>query len=144
MAAVLGIAFALPHGLFQASPLSSYITPLPGVEVTDYQGKDLSSINDFHENSILGSLYVNESDYKLTVTGLTNKTDVYTYSQVLAQYYLRHSKVVILHCVEGWDVTILLVGIQVRDLIKNDGIDSRASTVIFSAHGGYTTSFPLD
>ncbi|MCJ7742498.1 MAG: oxidoreductase, partial [Methanoregula sp.] len=49
---------------------------LPGVEVRAYQGNDLSSINDFRENSIRGPQYVNTSDYRLTVTGLTNKTDV--------------------------------------------------------------------
>jgi DMSO/TMAO reductase YedYZ molybdopterin-dependent catalytic subunit len=51
--------------------------------------------------------------------------------------------VVRLDCVEGWSVTILWEGILVRDLISAAGADPRANTVIFHAHDGYTTSFPL-
>jgi DMSO/TMAO reductase YedYZ molybdopterin-dependent catalytic subunit len=116
---------------------------LPAVEVRAYQGNDLSSVNDFRENSIRGPQYVNTSDYRLTVTGLTNKTDVYTYQEVLTRYP-HYTKIVTLFCVEGWDVTILWEGVLVRDLIRESGLDPRANTVIFTAHDGYTTSFPLD
>ena len=116
---------------------------LPAVEVRSYQGTDLSSVNDFHENSIKGPQYINESDYRLTVTGLTNTTDVYSYNEVLGRYP-NYTKLVTLHCVEGWDVTILWEGIQVRDLIRHAGPDPRANTVVFTAYDGYTTSFPLD
>jgi DMSO/TMAO reductase YedYZ molybdopterin-dependent catalytic subunit len=116
---------------------------LPAAEVRSYQGKDLSSINDFHENSIKGPQQVNISDYRLTVTGLTNHTDVYTYSEVLEKNQ-HYSKVVTLFCVEGWDATILWEGVLVRDLIQKAGVDPRATTVIFTAHDGYTTSFPLE
>jgi DMSO/TMAO reductase YedYZ molybdopterin-dependent catalytic subunit len=51
--------------------------------------------------------------------------------------------VITLHCVEGWDVTLLWEGVLVRDLIREAGADPRANTVIFTAHDGYTTSFPL-
>jgi DMSO/TMAO reductase YedYZ molybdopterin-dependent catalytic subunit len=116
---------------------------LPGVEVRAYEGKDLSSINDFRENSIKGPQYVNISDYRLTVTGLTNVTNVYRYDEVLDKFP-HYTKVVTLFCVEGWDVTILWEGVKVSDLIRDAGIDPRANTVIFTAHDGYTTSFPLD
>ena len=116
---------------------------LPAVEVRAYQGNDLSSVNDFRENSIRGPQYVKISDYRLTVTGLTNTTDVYTYQDVLATYP-HYTKVVTLFCVEGWDATILWEGVLVRDLILDAGIDPRANTVIFTGHDGYTTSFPLD
>jgi DMSO/TMAO reductase YedYZ molybdopterin-dependent catalytic subunit len=127
----------------RSGPPSGEPTALPAVEVRSYQGIDLSSVNDFHENSLKGPQYVNSSDYRLTVTGLTNTTNVYTYGEVLEQYP-HYSKVVTLHCVEGWDATILWDGIQVRDLIRHAGPDPRATTVIFTAHDGYTTSFPLD
>jgi DMSO/TMAO reductase YedYZ molybdopterin-dependent catalytic subunit len=117
--------------------------PLPSVEIKSYQGEDLSSIFDFHENSIKGPQYINESAYRLTVTGLTNATSVYTYQEVLNRFP-HYSKVVTLYCVEGWEVTILWEGILVRDLINDAGIDPRANTVVFTAHDGYTTSFPLE
>ncbi|MHB8164510.1 MAG: molybdopterin-dependent oxidoreductase [Methanoregula sp.] len=126
-----------------AFPQPGGSTALPAVEVRSYEGKDLSSINAFHENSIKGPQHISESDYRLTVTGLTNKTDIYTYSEVLERYP-HYTKLVTLFCVEGWDVTILWEGVQVRDLIRNAGPDPRANTVIFTAHDGYTTSFPLD
>ena len=62
---------------------------------------------------------------------------------MLAQYP-HYTKVVTLHCVEGWDATILWKGILVRDLIRKAGPDPRANTVVFTAHDGYTTSFPLE
>lgn len=116
---------------------------LPSAEVRSYEGKDLSSINDFRENSLKGPQYVNLSQYRLTVKGLTNRTDVYTYDEVLGKYP-HYTKVVTLFCVEGWDTTILWEGVLVKDLIRNAGADPRATTVIFTAHDGYTTSFALD
>jgi DMSO/TMAO reductase YedYZ molybdopterin-dependent catalytic subunit len=125
------------------TPPTGIPNALPAVEVRAYQGNDLSSINDFRENSIKGPQHVNISDYHLVVTGLTNKTDVYTYEEILTKFP-NYTKVVTLFCVEGWDATILWEGVLVRDLILEAGIDPRADTVIFTAHDGYTTSFPLD
>lgn len=128
-----------------AGPLAgagSGTTPLAPVEVRSYNGKDLSSVNDFRENSIAGPQHINITDYRLTITGLTNRTVVYTYDEVLGKYP-HYTKVVTLHCVEGWDATILWEGVLVRDLIADAGPDTRANTVIFTAHDGYTTSFPL-
>jgi DMSO/TMAO reductase YedYZ molybdopterin-dependent catalytic subunit len=123
-------------------PPSGKPAALPAAEVRSYQGKDLSSVSDFRENSIKGPQYITISDYHLTVTGLTDTTDVYSYGELLAQYP-HYTKVVTLHCVEGWDATILWEGIRVRDLISHAGPDPRANTVIFTARDGYTTSFPL-
>ncbi len=122
---------------------SSGPTPLPPVEVRSYQGQDLSSIKDFRENSIKGPQYVNISDYRLTVSGLTNRTLTFTYDEVIDKYP-HYSKVVTLYCIEGWRVTILWEGILVGDLLRDAGIDPRGNTVIFTAHDGYTTSLPLD
>ena len=49
-----------------------------------------------------------------------------------------------LFCVEGWDTIILWEGVLVRDLIRAAGINPRATTVIFTANDGYTTSLPFD
>ncbi len=116
---------------------------LTAVEVRSYNGEDLSSIRDFHENSIKGPQHINESDYRLTITGLTNKTLVYSYRDVL-DLHTNYTKVVTLDCVEGWDVTILWEGVLVRDLLNEAGIDPQARTVIFTARDGYTTSFPIE
>jgi DMSO/TMAO reductase YedYZ molybdopterin-dependent catalytic subunit len=138
-----GAILLLNNSFFSTKPPSGGPISLPAVEVRSYEGKDLSSINAFRENSIKGPQHISESDYRLTVTGLTNTTDMYTYAEVLEKYP-HYTKVVTLHCVEGWDATILWEGIQVRDLIRNAGPHPRANTVVFTAHDGYTTSFSLD
>ncbi|HVP25441.1 MAG TPA: molybdopterin-dependent oxidoreductase [Methanomicrobiales archaeon] len=116
---------------------------LSGVEVRDYQGKPLSSVNDFRENSIAGPQHVNITGYRLTIDGLVNQEKVYTYDQVLGGFP-HYEKVVTLSCVEGWDATILWEGVKVSDLIDTAGADPRANTVIFTAVDGYSTSEPLD
>jgi DMSO/TMAO reductase YedYZ molybdopterin-dependent catalytic subunit len=121
---------------------SQNISSLSSVEVGEYQGERLSSITDFRENSIEGPQYINISKYRLTVTGLTNKTLKYSYDEVLATYP-RYSKVTTLFCVEGWEVTILWEGILVEDLLEEAGPYSQANTVIFKSSDGYTTSLPL-
>ena len=139
---VIAVAVVVVNPVLQRGQLSNGTKQLAAVEIRSYQGRDLSSINNFHENSILGPQHINESDYRLTVTGLTKSTKVSTYREVLDNHQ-HYTKVVTLFCVEGWDVTLKWDGILVRDLINEAGADPRANTVIFHAHDGYTTSFPL-
>lgn len=118
------------------------VSSLSAVEVRSYQGEKLSSVNAFRENSIRGPQQVNISNYRLTVGGLVKNPRIYTYDEVLGNFP-QYSKVVTLYCVEGWDATILWEGVLVRDLVSDAGADSRATTIIFTARDGYTTSFPL-
>jgi len=112
-------------------------------EIREYEGQDLSSISDFRENSIRGPQYANVSSYRLRVTGLVNKTLEYTYNDVINGFQ-KYSKVVTLHCVEGWSVTILWEGSLLSDIIEQAKIDANAEIIIFHAYDGYTTSLPLD
>ena len=115
---------------------------LDNVEVKEYKGQKLSSVNDFRENSIKGPQYINKDTYRLEITGLVNNPKNYTYNEVIS--HQNYEKVVKLDCVEGWDVTILWRGILVKDLIKESNPKPNANTVIFYANDGYSTSFPLD
>lgn len=117
-------------------------TSLSAVEIRSYEGEKLSSVHAFRENSIRGPQQVPISDYRLTVGGLVKTPLVYTYDEVLG-HYPHYSKVVTLNCVEGWDATILWEGVLVRDIVSDAGADPRATTIIFTARDGYTTSFPL-
>jgi DMSO/TMAO reductase YedYZ molybdopterin-dependent catalytic subunit len=139
---IIALVAAFLSPVFLPGSTSNETKQLAAVEVRSYQGKALSSVNDVRENAIIGTQYVNESDYNLTVTGLTSTTKVSTYRDILGNHQ-HYSKVVTLFCVEGWEATILWEGLMVRDLIRDAGIDSRANTVIFHATDGYTTSFPL-
>ena len=54
---------------------------LESIEVQEYEGLDLSSINDFRENSIKGPQYIDKDNYKLNIKGL--KQDIsYSYSDI--------------------------------------------------------------
>ena len=112
-------------------------------EIREYQGEDLSSIGDFRENSIKGPQHIDESTYRLTISGLVNETVEYTYSDVVNGFQ-NYQKVVTLRCVEGWSVKILWEGFLVKDLLSQAEIDPDAVVVIFYAYDGYSTSLPLD
>jgi len=116
---------------------------LESVEIREYEGEDLSSINAFRENSIKGPQYIDAENYTLTVSGLVNNELQLTYDEVVNDYQ-NFEKVITLHCVEGWSVTLLWEGILVKDLIEAAGVDPNATTVIFYAYDGYSTSVPLD
>jgi DMSO/TMAO reductase YedYZ molybdopterin-dependent catalytic subunit len=114
---------------------------LKPVEVRNYQGADLSSVKDFRENSIEGVQHVDPKTYRLEIAGLVATPRSLTYDQVIDRTL--YKKVVTLHCVEGWDATILWEGVKVKDLLAAAGYDPKVSTVIFTAYDGYTTSHPL-
>ena len=121
----------------------SRVNELPSVEIREYEGKDLSSINDFRENSIKGPQYIDTESYQLKITGLVENPSTYTYDEVIGNHEL-YKKVVTLNCVEGWSVTILWEGVLVKDLIEEAKASTDAKVVIFHAYDGYTTSLPLD
>ena len=90
-------------------------------EIRDYEGQNLSSISYFRENSIKGPQQVNESTYRLTLTGLVNQSAQYTYADV-----------------------ILWEGFLLKDLLNEAGISPEAVVVIFYAYDGYSTALPLN
>ncbi len=116
---------------------------LGAVEITEYQGEKLSSINDFWENSIAGPQHINIDSYTLQIGGLVNEPKSYTYDEVISGNN-NYSKLVTLNCVEGWSVDILWEGVLVKDLLEKSGIPLEATTVIFRAYDEYSTSLPLD
>lgn len=121
--------------------VSDSLKELAATEVTEYEGKDLSSILDFRENSIKGPQYVDIDTYTLKLSGLVATETEYTYDQVLEN--TAYTKVVTLNCVEGWKVDILWQGVLLADLFAKVGVQNGVNTVIFHSYDGYTTSLPL-
>ena len=135
---------------FQSFIPNPVLTPLPTFsterypgEITQYQGVDLSPINAVYQNAIAGTQNIDQTTYRLTVTGLVNKTIDYTYDQVVNNHQT-YPKVMTIVCVEGWSATLLWEGISVNDLLKEAGISPQATVIIFHASDGYTTALPLD
>ena len=116
---------------------------LEAVEIREYEGINLSSVNEFRENSIKGPQHVGVESYQLKITGLVENPKNYNYDEVINDYQ-PYKKVVTLDCVEGWSVTILWEGLLVNDLIRASNPSPDAKVVIFHAYDGYTTSLPLD
>ena len=121
----------------------------PG-EVTQYQSQNLTPVSAFlselaqHPDvSIMGTQELDESTYRLTVTGLVNNPVEYTYNDVVNDF-TSYQNVATLLCVEGWSATGLWQGVPVSDLINEAGVSPNATTLIFVASDGYTTSFPLN
>jgi len=112
------------------------------VEIREYQGEKLGSVDDFRENSIKGVQRIDPEAYLLTIDGLVEQTQSLSYATLQEMPHVK--KLVTLHCVEGWSVTALWEGIPVSDLFKQVSPTAAANTVIFHAHDGYTTSLPLD
>ncbi len=117
-------------------------TELGTTEIREYEGEDLSSIDDFRENSIRGPQHISLDDYQLEITGLVEKPLSLTYDEVLDRD--QYSKVVTLYCVEGWDATMLWEGVLIESLIDQAGVEDGAVTVVFHAEDGYTSALPLD
>ena len=116
---------------------------LEAVEVREYQGEKLSSVNDFRENSIGGPQFIDLEEYTLDVGGLVDTPLTYTYDEVINSYK-SYKKVVTLDCVEGWSATILWEGFLLRDLINSTNPSPEVKTVILFAYDGYSTSFPIE
>jgi DMSO/TMAO reductase YedYZ molybdopterin-dependent catalytic subunit len=134
-------------------PSTTAPTPTPYLypgEVTQYQGQTLTPVRAYIEATIqypdvaiAGTQYINQTTYRLTITGLVNKTLIYPYDDVVNNFP-SHQLVTTLLCVEGWDVTMLWQGVRLSDLLKEAGANPNATTLIFSASDDYTTALPLN
>jgi len=113
------------------------------VEVREYQGERLGSIDDFRENSIEGPQVIDTATYRLNVTGLVDSPRSYTYDQVVYGFE-SYEKVVTISCVEGWSVKILWQGVRLMDLLRDSGVSGDAKVVIFHAQDDYTSSLTID
>jgi len=125
------------------TPLPTFSNTLYPEEITQYQGTELSPINAVYQNAIVGTQYINQATYRLTVTGLVNKTITYSYDQVVNNHQT-YSKIVKIVCVEGWSATLLWEGISVNDLLKEAGISPQSTVIIFHASDGYSTALPVN
>ncbi len=110
-------------------------------EIQSYQGARLDPAVGPRDNSINGVQQVDIETYTLGINGLVEKPQTLTYADVLA--LPAYERLITLHCVEGWDATVLWKGVLLADLLALAGVQPEAVTVIFGATDGYTTSLPL-
>ena len=139
----LAILLCLALGGCTVNEETDKTSELESVEIKEYQGEKLSSVDDFRENSIKGPQYIGIETYRLQINGLVRNPATYTYDEVVNSYE-HYKKVVTVNCVEGWSVNILCEGMLVKDLLEKAEPLPEAKIIIFHAYDGYTTSFPLD
>ncbi|MGB2983807.1 MAG: molybdopterin-dependent oxidoreductase [Candidatus Bipolaricaulia bacterium] len=117
-------------------------SPVQEIEIDEYQGERLGSVEDFPENSILGVQHVAAATYALRIDGIVSQTASLTLQEL--QAFSREEKLVTLNCVEGWSVKALWEGIPLAELLETVQPSPEANTVIFHAADGYTSSLPLE
>jgi DMSO/TMAO reductase YedYZ molybdopterin-dependent catalytic subunit len=128
-------------------------TPAPSLypgEVSLYQGLNLTPISDYikylteHPDvAIAGAQNIDKATYHLAITGLVRSPVNYTYNDVVGNFNST-LQVATLPCVEGWSVTMLWQGVPISDLLQRVGVGPNATTLIFFASDGYSTSLPWD
>ena len=110
-------------------------------EIREYKGIRLDPSVGPRDNSIKGVQKVDINSYTLKVTGLIGTPVSMSYREVIA--LPSYERLTILHCVEGWDATVLWKGVLLKSVIDLAVADKSANTVIFHCVDGYTTSMPL-
>ncbi len=122
-------AIALSTGLVGGCASGKPID-LGSTEVREYQGQNLSSINDFRENSIQGPQYIDIKTYQLKVTGLVGNPQSLSYDEVIKENQL-YKKVVTLDCVEGWNFTAKWTGPTLSAIFNDSKVKPEAKIAIF-------------
>lgn len=111
-------------------------------EIKEYKGVRLDPAIGPRDNSIKGIQNVPIEGYTLKLNGLVNQEVAISYEEVLKMTPVE--KLITLHCVEGWDATVLWKGVRIKSLMDLAIAKSNANTVIFHCYDGYTTSMPLN
>ena len=146
---IIAILLVISIILILSSPRHSSLPSLYPGEVTHYQGQNLTtigeyigSINAHPDVAIAGTQNINQSTYHLAVTGMVNSPLNYTYNEVVDKFNST-LQTATLPCVEGWSATLLWQGVPISDLLQQAGVSPNATTLIFLAADGYSTSLPL-
>ncbi|MBP2029719.1 DMSO/TMAO reductase YedYZ molybdopterin-dependent catalytic subunit [Methanohalophilus levihalophilus] len=138
------ILILLSAGCISTTPDEAEVSPINEneTETLEYDGVDLTPIDEQRNNAIKGTQYLYPDDYRLEITGMVNETTVLTYDDILS--YPSVSKAVPLDCVEGWGFAAKWTGVKMETLLDDAGLQEGATTVIFYSEDGYSTALELD
>ncbi len=138
---VIGFVLVLLVATFSFSGIAEEDSEPEEVEVRNYEGAKLGSVDDFRENSIKGVQEIDVEEYRLNITGMVSEERAFTYEELQKMDHVK--KVVTLHCVENWSVKALWKGIPLKNIFQKMDIDPEVNTVIFHAADGYSTSLSM-
>jgi DMSO/TMAO reductase YedYZ molybdopterin-dependent catalytic subunit len=109
-----------------------------GREIQEYQGLPLDTYFREYDNSIRGPQYVDVDTFRLRIGGLVDREVALTYDEVVA--LPRETRIIRLHCVEGWSERLVFEGVRLADVLAIAGPKGEATTLILHAVDGYSTS----
>lgn len=114
---------------------------LPEVESENFLGIPLTPLSSQRNNAIMGTQFIDQKDYHLTVRGLVSRQLNMTLSELrdLPVY----TEIAYMPCVEGWGFTAKWTGFRVVDLLELAAVKPGASYVMFHSSDGYSTGLPL-
>jgi len=91
----------------------------------------------------LGVPEVDEERYRLTVSGLVEKPQEYSYQELMRMIDVNYVRD--FHCVTGWSVLgVSWEGVSLRNLLQRSVPKKEAEWVMFYSLDGYTTAVPLE
>lgn len=103
--------------------------------------KVVTPTNQLHVETAEGQPSINVTTYRLKIGGLVDHPVSLTFEQINAIPAVE--RFVNLPCVEGWTDSAVWKGPRLADVLKQAGVKSGATTVVFKSPGGYSTSLAL-
>jgi DMSO/TMAO reductase YedYZ molybdopterin-dependent catalytic subunit len=131
----LFLSFFLIGSLLLVSCGEEYVPPAGEVEATEFQGVELTPMRLQGNNALAGTQSIDRESYVLTVNGLTDNAVTLGYQDLLD--LPQQSRLITLHCVEGWEFVAKVTGPTMASIFALAGVKAEADTVIF-----YTTDVP--
>ncbi|MDV2989669.1 MAG: molybdopterin-dependent oxidoreductase [Dehalogenimonas sp.] len=131
----LFLSFFLIGSLVLVGCGEEYVPPAGEVEATEFQGVELTPMRLQGNNALAGTQSIDRESYVLTVNGLTDNAVTLSYQDLLD--LPQQSRLITLHCVEGWEFVAKVTGPTMASIFALAGVKAEADTVIF-----YTTDVP--
>ena len=135
-----GIVNVVPSGLPTTQVQTS--STLPEVQATSFLSVALTPLNAQGNNAIGGTQYINQTTYRLFVTGLVEHQLNLSYDELLQ--FPAYAEVAYMPCVDGWGFTAKWTGFRLMDLLNMAGLKPNATYLVFYCADGYTTGLPLN
>ena len=132
------LALFIPLGLSACSGAAPSVTITTGpteVEATEFEGVNLTPINQQRNNGLAGKQVLDRATYTLTVDGMVDHPLTLSYDDLLA--YPQIDRLEDLNCVDGWFFTAKWTGPSLKAIFTDAGVKPEATIVIF-----HTTDAP--
>lgn len=117
------------------------ITYIPNMK-TPYNSRLLPAEEGFFR-SVFEIPEIDLNNFKLEIDGLVDSSYYLTWKEI-TNLPKQKTEIMLMYCVDGWEVWGAWEGVLVKDLLNTAKVKSNGKYVLFSsADGGYSTSLPI-